>query len=421
MQTAGKGRLLLVLPTVPWPPRRNGTALRFVPIIAHLAARYELDLLVLADPPEPLAVEGPLLACREVSTMQVPHLVQPPPLRKLGTLYRGLVPWGLPLGSLRPVAVGPLTQQISEHINRHGYDTVLWGAGFSLDVACAVRRRCPQVRFVVDMVDSPTLLAERSVSLDAFLMPLRGYTAWKWRRMEARVQDTCDATIYITGPDAHAARADPPATVHVVPNGLFLEDAPAAARPRHAGRVLGFLGNMAYQPNVSAVLRLATRILPRLRSRWPDATLLVIGRAPPPAVLALAGPAVTVTGEVDEIWTHLAAADVFVFPMIEGAGLQNKILEVMHAERPVVTTNISAAGIGASDGEQLLAGDSDDEIVSRVERLFAEPELGTRLVERARAFVAREFAWGPILKRYESVLAAPAASYRAADTAAAGG
>ncbi len=409
MQPRNKDRLLMVLPTLPWPARRNGTALRFAPLIAHLAGRYELDVLVLGDPPEPAVIEGPLVQCREVTVLDVPYLALPPWLLKLRTAFRGLVPWGLPLGSLRPLAGGVLKGRLLAHLRQGRYAAVLW-AGFGyLDIACAVRRRHRAGRFVLDMIDSPALIAAREVGLARHLRPLRGYIVWKWRRMERKVQDLCDATIYISSPDAHAARAHPPQRVYVVPNGLFVgELLPSSPRPAPPGRVIGFLGNMAYKPNISAVLRLATHIMPQLLARLPDVRLLVIGRSPPPEVRALQSNTVTITGEVPQIWEHVASADVFVFPMIEGAGMQNKILEVMYAGKPVVATGISAAGIGAVDGLQLLVGESDAQIVAHVLTLLADRELAQALVARARSFVRAGFSLEPNLARYEAILAAPA-------------
>lgn len=407
MQPRNKDRLLMVLPTLPWPARRNGTALRFAPIIAHLADRYELDILVLGDPPEPRVVEGPLLQCRDVTVLAVPHLVLPAWFLKARTVYHGLVPWGLPVGSMRPIAGNALKRWLLTYLTKNQYTSVLW-AGFGyLDIACAVRREYRRGRFVLDMIDSPALIFSRA-ALPPQWLPLRGYISWKWRRMERQVQDTCDATIYISAPDAHAARAHPPARVHTVPNGLFVGSEPTVPRRPPPGRVIGFLGNMAYRPNISAVLRLATRIMPQVLTALPDARLLVIGRSPPPEVCALQSDRVIVTGEVAEIWEHVAGADVFVFPMIEGAGMQNKILEVMHAGKPVVTTGISAAGIGATDGQQLLVGESDAQIVAHILALLADRDLAQALVERAQSFVRTEFSPEPILTRYEAILAPPA-------------
>src|SRR5271170_4608595 len=288
MHSRNKERILIVLPTVPWPARRNGTALRFAPLIAHLVDRYELDILVLADPDEPHVIEGPLLKCRDVTVLPVPHLSFPAWFLKLRTVYRGLVPWGLPLGSMRPIAARTLQRWLLAHLEKSHYTTVLWVRFSYLDIACAIRHKYPRAHFVLDMIDSPALIATRAVSWAPHLLPLRRYIAWKWRRMERKVQDTYDATLYISGPDAHAARQHPPARVHTVPNGLFVGDEPPPAeRQRPAGQVIGFLGNMAYSPNISAVLRLATRIFPRVLEVLPRASLLVIGRSPPPEVCAL--------------------------------------------------------------------------------------------------------------------------------------
>ncbi len=111
---------------------------------------------------------------------------------------------------------------------------------------------------------------------------------------------------------------------------------------------------MSYEPCISAALRLAERIFPRIRSRLGDATLLIIGRDPVPSIRRLDGAAISVTGTVENIWPYVVSANIFVFPMFEGSGLQNKILEAMYAGVPVVTTPIAAASIGATSGEQLL-------------------------------------------------------------------
>ena len=122
--------------------------------------------------------------------------------------------------------------------------------------------------------------------------------------------------------------------VHVVPNGIFHADAPPLARASAANKVIGFLGDMSYGPNISAALRLAERIFPRIRSRLGDATLLIIERDPVPSIRRLDGPAISVTGTVENIWPYVARANIFVFPMFEESGLQNKILEAMLCRGP---------------------------------------------------------------------------------------
>ena len=64
----------------------------------------------------------------------------------------------------------------------------------------------------------------------------------------------------------------------------------------------------------------------------------------PPAVQALAGERVLVTGAVADMRTWLAAADVVVAPLRIARGIQNKVLEAMAMARPVVASPAAFEG-----------------------------------------------------------------------------
>jgi glycosyltransferase involved in cell wall biosynthesis len=399
-----KPRLLFVLPIVPWPIRRNGISLRFAPVIDYLAQRYELAVLVLAEEDEPLPSSSSLQQQRiELALLEVPITSLPRWLRRIKTMCYVLSPWSPPLSSLR-YDRRRLERALLGYLDGKNYSVVIWAARY-LEVACRIRRRFTQTRFVIDVVDSPALFSFRSAPANRLERMLVRYDGWKWRRQEQQAREAFDATIYISNVDAPVGQAGRTARVHVVPNGIFHADAPPLATADASGRTIGFLGNMDYPPNISAALRLAQRIFPRILTTLADATLLIIGRDPAPAISQLAGPRISVTGTVDNIWPHITRANVFVFPMIEGTGLQNKILEAMYAGVPVVTTSIAANAMEARSGEQLLVGDSDEEIVAQVVKLLGDRQYGTELAGRARAFVLRHFSWPTILPRYEAIVA----------------
>lgn len=395
-------RLLFVLPIVPWPIRRNGISLRFAPVIAHLAQRCELDVLVLAEELEPLDASRSLGPYPALDLIRVPLSSLPRWLRRIKTLWYGLSPWGPPVSSSRYDG-RQLERALLRYLQQKDYSIVVWAVRH-LEIACRIRRRYPHMRFVIDVVDSPALFSFRSASSNRIARMMTRYDGWKWRRLERRALESFDATIYISDVDAQVVRTGPTARIHVVPNGLFHADAPPLAKAAPTGKVIGFLGNMAYPPNISAALRLAQRIFPRILTLQADATLLIIGRDPAPPISQLAGPRINVTGTVDNIWPYVTRANVFVFPMIEGTGLQNKILEAMYAGVPVVTTSIAANGMRARSGEQLLVGDSDEEIVAQAVNVLSDPQYGAALAERARAFVLQEFSWPAILPRYEAIV-----------------
>jgi len=261
------------------------------------------------------------------------------------------------------------------------------------------------VRFIVDFVDSPTLALSRAADLRRDQQALFHYTKWKWRQLERRVQDVVDATIYVSKVDARTARRKPTSRVHVIPNGITFTDAPAPlVRGQHGNRTVGFLGNMSYKPNVSAVLRLARRIFPGVLAAIADARLLIIGRDPTDEIKDLRSGIITVTGTVEDIWAYISRVSVLVLPMVEGAGLQNKVLEAMYAGVPVVTTTVVALGVGATDGEHLLVGNSDQELIDKTLRILRDGAYADRLAGLAREFVLHKFVWQTILPQYETIV-----------------
>ena len=77
--------------------------------------------------------------------------------------------------------------------------------------------------------------------------------------------------------------------------------------------------------------------------------LTIVGDAPPPAVQALAGDGVEVTGWVPEIEPYLASHRLSVAPLRFGAGMKGKVGEALAAGLPVVTTTIGAEGMVDGD------------------------------------------------------------------------
>ena len=89
----------------------------------------------------------------------------------------------------------------------------------------------------------------------------------------------------------------------------------------------------------------------RRRREWyaahPEARWKIIGGRPPPSLLALAGPRVTLTGFVSDLRPHLAEAAVVVVPLRLGGGTRLKIVEAMAMGKAIVSTTLGAEGIEA--------------------------------------------------------------------------
>ena len=197
--------------------------------------------------------------------------------------------------------------------------------------------------------------------------------------------------------------------VVAIENGVALDyfDPAASFAPvdHGGGPLIAFTGQMDYRPNVEAVESFAQRAFPIIRAVHPDARFAIVGRAPLPAVLALAQqPGVIVTGGVPDVRGWLAAADVVVAPLRIARGIQNKVLEAMAMARPVVASPQAAEGIDADDGAHLIVAADPATEADRVLDLLADPQGAARMGQAARARMEARYRWSATLARVSDLL-----------------
>jgi glycosyltransferase involved in cell wall biosynthesis len=191
---------------------------------------------------------------------------------------------------------------------------------------------------------------------------------------------------------------------HVIPNGINVPSGVNAEQASLPSPNIGFLGNMGYPPNIEAVEWLYKEVFVPLKNNHPDLTLVVIGRYPSRSILDLGEkPGVIVTGEVEDVWPYINGIDVFLFPLLQGAGLKNKILEAMYAGRPVVTTEIGNEGIDAVPGQEFVLCRTPEEFQREAVRLLNSTEERVRIGNFGHALVTEKFSWDPILTAYENL------------------
>jgi len=170
---------------------------------------------------------------------------------------------------------------------------------------------------------------------------------------------------------------------------------------------LAFTGVMSYAPNEDAAIYLLDQILPIVRRAIPKLEILLIGRDPTPALKERAKPFpdVTVTGFVDDVRTYLERASVFVAPLRYGSGIQNKILEAMAMEVPVVTTALAEAGLRAdgAGNPPVIVADGEEKFAARLVALLGQKKERERLAAEGRRFVENHFVWSRSAAKLEEM------------------
>ena len=155
-----------------------------------------------------------------------------------------------------------------------------------------------------------------------------------------------------------------------------------------------FVGGFPHIPNVDAALFIANDIMPIVWKEQPQVRLVLVGYAPPPEVLALAGPRILVTGQVPKVEPFLDQARLVLAALRFGAGVKGKIVDALRLGVPVVTTTVGAEGISIEPGRDALVADDAVGLAECVLELFRDDDRCSALSAAGAALVRQRFSRG---------------------------
>jgi glycosyltransferase involved in cell wall biosynthesis len=161
---------------------------------------------------------------------------------------------------------------------------------------------------------------------------------------------------------------------------------------------------MGYPPNVNAAVYLVNEILPHVREKMPDISVLIAGATPHQKVLALASTHVHIMGFVKDIRECYAQAKIFIAPMLIGIGLQNKLLEAMSMKIPSITTPLANSALGAKENIEIRVGNTAEELAGHVIDLLNDKNKAKQLALKGHMFVKSHFSWEANTKLLEEAI-----------------
>jgi polysaccharide biosynthesis protein PslH len=359
-------RVLFLADSSPIPPTTGGRE-RDLHLARALAAAMDLELVTLGPAP-PSEEEG-----LDVISVGAP----PSRVRSLAASLR--VPYQVRRHTSRA---------LRNYVDRGAWDTV--HASHSFTVPTALRADAP---VVMDAHNLETEVVRAAVDLEpgAVRRSRLRWEAHKMGRFERRFIPRAAVVTATSDADADAMRAYGARGVVVVPNGVDCAAIPYQPPPSGAGVV--FVGSYDYLPNAAAARELVDDVMPRLRARVSDATLMLVGREPPQNLAGRDTPWLHVAGEVPHLSSVFATARVSVMPIRGGGGTRLKVLGALAAGVPVVSTPFGVAGLGLVPDTHVLLGDSADDLAAQAARIIGDDALARRLSEAGRREVEDRFDW----------------------------
>jgi glycosyltransferase involved in cell wall biosynthesis len=239
----------------------------------------------------------------------------------------------------------------------------------------------------------------------------------RWQRYQRRIWGRFDRIQVFTERDADAVRLVAPALADRVRVNPFAVDLPSPCDPgREDEGSLLFVGNFTHPPNVDAARTLVQEIMPLLRERIPNLSLVIAGIHPPATLLALADRDVRVMGFVPDLDPLIDRAAVVIAPIRTGGGMRMKVLHSMAKGKAVVTTPRGAEGLTALTPDPPVAiGETSQTLADAIVDLLHHDEARRALGRRARSFVVAHFGPDAYARRLEAIYAElmPASSARA--------
>jgi polysaccharide biosynthesis protein PslH len=239
---------------------------------------------------------------------------------------------------------------------------------------------------------------------------------WMWTsqhakmvKFEAAALRAYDKVIAVSERDAQAFHSSYGVVgAEAIPTGVDLDFFSWQAPPPVSDALpptVVFTGSMDSAANIDGVKFFLTEVWPQVLAQLPHARLVVIGRRPPSALIALGQRVgqVAFTGFVDDVRPHLRAAHVSVIPLLVGGGTRIKAFEAMAMGLPVVSTALGIEGLDVRANQHYVEQDTAAGFADAVLHLLREPQARQGLSLRARACVDERFGHRRAAQAFEDI------------------
>lgn len=392
-------RILVVTPTVPYPPSTGGRQRTFL-LIEALRRIADVDVIVIGGQQQVRKSEWDVLQ-RDY------HLLAAPSLRARGELW----PWPL-VRWIAPHVVDRLAHNLGARAVDYRVDDAVAGAVRDATVrnryaAIVVRYVRPALKAGVFDLAVPVVVDVDDLEIQVYADRLNAPGTPRWQRpiLRRHLQQLATFLPTTLARAAHVwvscdedAPVSPHERVSVLPNIPFPS---GNNHQRVANHSIGspmviVVADFGHPPNRRGVDWFVTNVWPQVRAELPSASLKVTGggvdlrhRRQWSRV-----PGVLVIGFVADLAAEYAAASVAVAPLFEGGGTKIKVLEALRFGLPVVATSHAIRGYREylKDNEALLLADDPASFSRAVLALLGDDRLRRRIGAIGASVIASRFS-----------------------------
>ena len=263
-------------------------------------------------------------------------------------------------------------------------------------IYCQLTRTAEYVRKItknktIDYMDAFSLgMLQRAKRKKFILKWIYNWEAKKQRNYEREVFDDFNYHTIISHVDRTYINHPLKDKIKIVPNGVHSKYFKPIIVDKDYDIV--FVGNMGYPPNIDAAKFLCLNILPLIKEKLPNTTILIAGANPPTSIKKLNSQTVHVSGWINDIRSAYASAKVFIAPMRIGTGLQNKLLEAMSMKKACITTSIVNDTLKAPH-KAVCIGNTAIELADISIELLTNTDKRHSIAHEGKNFVRDSYQW----------------------------
>ena len=154
-----------------------------------------------------------------------------------------------------------------------------------------------------------------------------------------------------------------------------------------------FVGNLSYYPNIKAVEYIADRIVVKYKEVYNEKIKVNIVGPNKEQIEKYKNEYFNVTGWVDDVREAYCEAKIFVAPIFEGMGQQNKILEAIALNVPCICTANVAEALKLTNKEDVLVAHNEKEFCDLINTLLTNSNVKNEIKENAKNFITHNYGW----------------------------
>ena len=388
-------KILYIIPAFQHPSMRG--SLRTYYFTRELSARNNISLLSITT--EPLTTE----ADQEMEALTEKHIVVEANGNALSRLVGNVPLLGKRLSKIikHQQAISLLQKEFIKMEEEESFDVILIHG----KVIYSVIRRLTKLPIVADFCDATSMRVRARMRYEPFWMVPALLVRYYQVRKYEKIMMTCPHVVFISSRDKNFIVRERNRGM-VVTNGVDHYFWKRRTKTVDQKSIV-FVGIMDYAPNADTANILIDDILPIVRRSIPDLKIYIVGRNPTSELLQKGrdDPAITITGFVDDVRPYMEKAALSVIPMRYGSGVQNKVLEAMSMEVPVVTTKLVEEGLQLIKDQDVpieIAGDAKD-FSERIVQLLGDEKQRNQMAVKGRRFVEDNFDWSRNAKILENI------------------